>query len=35
MPDICDTCGNESEKVYRCSNCGADLAGDRDGGVIQ
>jgi|AntDeeMetageno51_2_1112566.scaffolds.fasta_scaffold00817_3 DNA-directed RNA polymerase subunit RPC12/RpoP len=34
MP-TCDTCGTESTKVYRCSSCGADLAGDNEGSAIQ
>lgn len=25
MTTSCDTCGAESEKVYRCSECGKDL----------
>lgn len=33
--EVCDSCGSVSEDVYRCSNCGTDLVGDNDGGVIQ
>ena len=35
MSAFCEACGSESTKVYRCTNCGADLVGDNDGGVIQ
>lgn len=26
--ETCPSCGRESAKIYRCSNCGYDLTGD-------
>lgn len=28
MSDICPNCGADSEKCYRCTECGRDLAGE-------
>lgn len=31
----CPSCGAESEKPYRCSECGADLVANEEGGAIR